>query len=424
MGGVRRIQRRRFGRDDQSTALDVATGRIKIGSKTTSESGVSIPQKINGFILQHEGLDLSNNPEIDFEAMNRLGFSKENIDDAIKDGFKASPDLLPQTLSFILMNDSSPEGDNWAYPGIFSERYECNTSIGLFCNGDGIKATRKKEDHSDHQVDCHPVGQTGCKAEDFCKFSVDGDCKMHARLTVCLFYIDKETGEPKMVSPRHGRQARFRFDTSSEYFSISVLNALDAASARVGGLISGLRGTLSYQRKARRTGKTSGGIPKANTGFVFFSIDEDSILQKEQEIARVLEARFQRQVECKERGLIEDKSAPSAIIPAEIDAEIIDVEPESEGLKMVREIGRVLDEDGDQCRQTNRESMVREIKEYIETSGRTIQEVCVWTFKGKKYSAPTVEFFLEGQNEQAVKTRTGFLEEIYRDVFLTGGAGR
>jgi hypothetical protein len=46
---------------------------------------------------------------IDYEAMADLGFTKEQIDEALRKDMKAEG-LLPMTLHFVLPNDARPDG--------------------------------------------------------------------------------------------------------------------------------------------------------------------------------------------------------------------------------------------------------------------------------------------------------------------------
>lgn len=302
---MKRIGKRRYGRDNSVVASTNATHAIKIGYNAGEDGERVKPGKLNGFLVFRDTLDARNKLVIDFNGMKRLGYSGEQIKQAMINGFKADPELLPQELHFVLMADAVNVDGQWVYPGIYSESYECYNKAGLFCHGDGTHATRKQDDGSKRQIPCVPYGAAGDDPEDavdpslYCEFSgPDKPCKAHSRLIVCLYYL--EGGRPVLVCPELGYQARYRFDTSSEYMGMGVLEVLDPVADRVRGRLNGITGTLLFQKKGRRTGNEK--MAKSITGFVLFALDESSIRAREMQIAQENDRSYERQIEAARVG--------------------------------------------------------------------------------------------------------------------------
>lgn len=338
-----RIKKRRYGRTSDTANSSGATHVIKIGFNAGTSDRVK-PGKFAGFVIYRDTLDQNNTPVIDFDAMKLLGSTPEQIDEAKKAGFKGEG-LIPQQLRFILMGDAVKlEDGSWAYPGTYNEAYECYNKIGLWCQGDGEHATRKMEDGSKRQIPCNPYGKEGVDPSEFCEHSGPGcPCKLHFRLVVCLYGIDDQ-GNRFLVSTDLGRQARYRFDSTSEYGSMGTLDALDSASERLNGRINGITGTLTFQRKGRRTGNEK--FAKSIVGHVLFALDEEAIMAREAEFRQQIEQQEVRRIQAATLGL----PAPEAMthVPAthdeedkqedfeqaqdavEVSAEVVEPEPQPE----------------------------------------------------------------------------------------------
>lgn len=322
--GKQRIKARQYGRDKSVVCGAGSTHVIKLGwkrPKKLKDKTIDLPCKLNGFLICRDTIDSANGNRllIDFQVMQRLGFTNVNIDNAIKGDFKASSDFLPQQLQFVIMSRAEAvPGGGYDFPGLHAESYERYTDKGLECFGDGMNADRKMPDGSRRLIPCVPYGRGDATPDTYCEFSgPGGSCKLHYRLTVCLIYKDAK-GQTRPLSPELGRQARYRLDSTSEYVSMQVLEELDGAAARVDGLIQGLTGTLTFQKKSRRTGKGS-----AIVGSVLFTIDEESIMAREREIRADYERQRQTLIENKREGI---EFNPSSVLA--IEGPVIDAEPE------------------------------------------------------------------------------------------------
>lgn len=314
-----RVQSRRYGRDNAVVASAGATHVIKIGWKKKSGEK-EYPDKLGGFVICIDSLDGGNNPQIDEQAMAALGLSPDQTRAGIAGGFKS--DALPKQLRFVLMSDAAGDDVNgWAYPGTLSEAYECYGKQGLICYGDGQNASRKLPTGGRTQMECIPYGKDGADPDTYCQFSMRKECKTHWRLTLCLLVVG-DGGQLRPLTPWLGMQARYRLDSSSEYGSMGALTELDAAATRLRGNINGITGSLTFQRKRRRTGEGA-----AIVGNILFQLDEEAIRAREEEHRRRDAERFGRMVEARTAGV------PLELVPGDgprlLAAPSVDVEPVS-----------------------------------------------------------------------------------------------
>jgi hypothetical protein len=276
-----RIKHRKYGRDGQSTYATGATHAIKIGFDARKAGAERpVPGKLAGFLLCRDALDSANNLIVDQEAMLALGkqYTSEAIAKAKAHGLKAEQGLLPTSLNFVIMHDAVKTPGGWAYPGTFGEAYDCWSKSGLYCSGNGDKAMRRQSDGTRKEIVCNPFGKDGVEAEDFCKESASKACKAHSRLVLCLF-ADGPDRKPVPLCKALGWQARFRFDTSSEYNPIRITQELDQAAERLSGRIAGITGSLTYQLQRKRY---DGGV--SIVGQIMFSLSEADIARREEQI--------------------------------------------------------------------------------------------------------------------------------------------
>lgn len=315
-----RIEHRRFAREHKVVSGTAATHVIKIGFNAGQGEKIS-PGKLNGFLIYHDKLDNQNRLMIDYDAMARLGFSADSIQQALQGGFKADPMLLPQELRFVIMSDAKLiAAGRWEYPGLVDESYECYSKTGLFCFGNGEAAHRKDKSGARIRITCNPIGKSEVEPNDFCPYSVDKSCKLHYRLVIMLYTIGQD-GKNVLVSPALGAQARFRLDSTSEYASADIFQQLDAAAGRVKGRLNGITGVLLFQKKGRRTGSEN--FSKSIVGHVAFKLDEESIRRREMQIAAEDEEFFNRQlIVGRDRLSIEPPRPSTATGPLDVRSEI------------------------------------------------------------------------------------------------------
>ncbi|NQU43204.1 hypothetical protein HQ520_07950 [bacterium] len=274
---MKRIQKRKHGRTSDSLHASSATHVIKIGFDMRKPGDARpVPGKLRGFLLCRDSLGQDNNLQIDLDAMQTLGVGEQQIAQAKAGQLKAAPGLLPTELNFVLVHDAiRAPGGTWEYPGTFGESYECWNKAGLFCFGDGVVAQRRQDDRTRAKIDCVPVGREDTEAKEFCKQSVGKECKAHSRLILCLFSADADN-RPQPLSKALGWQARYRFDTSSEYNPMRILADLDAAADRCNGKLHGLTGTLNCNLQKKRY---EGGV--APVMQIMFQISEADIRERE-----------------------------------------------------------------------------------------------------------------------------------------------
>ena len=291
---MQRIRQRRYGRDGTGPHATGASHIIKIGfdgrelltqqqlQGRKDKGAHPIPGKLAGFLLCRDTLDQGNMLVVDMEAMRKYGATPESIKDAKQQQLKASAGLLPTALHFVLAADARREHGRWLYPGTFAEEYETWGKLGRFCHGDGVAASRRQDDGTRKEIECVPKGRDGKPAKEWCPYSVEGTCRAHSRLLLCLFHPNPKTQIPMPVSDSLGWEARFRFDTASEYNPIDFLAALDAAADRLHGNLAGIPGTLIFNIKRRRTGNDA--APVGIVGQVQMALSEREIAKREREL--------------------------------------------------------------------------------------------------------------------------------------------
>lgn len=306
---AKRIARggRRYGRIEGDSQGDLATHRITIGwDRRADGADKPFPGRLPGFLITRDTLGPDGRWIIDWPAMRMLGDYTPEKFAAIwkhKDTLAAPPDLLPQTLRFVLMNDALVVPGGFSYPGTIAEEYQLYNSQGRFCHGDGDTASRKRGDGGQERIQCNPIGKMGCT--EFCPFSVKGECKSRSRVLLCLYTLDSEANR-QLLAPSLGETARFRWETSSEYNSINILETLDRVAERLYApdlwpnsvSLKYLTGVLTFSVRKRVSPK--GGKVKVQQ--VGFSIDESAIVAREEKIQAEREKQIDRQIEYHKTG--------------------------------------------------------------------------------------------------------------------------
>ncbi len=238
------------------------------------------PTRLPGFVIARNSVGPSGfGFDIAYDIMEKLGFSKEQIGNALVSDMR-SIGLLPATLHFVLKGNATrdPDGD-WEYPGTFTEARQCITTEcpGIFCSGDGATARRAQPDRSTKEIPCNPVGKDGVDPKDYCSYSVpdakgNKACKVATILMVQLIFKRGDTwgpiGLPSDV---------FAVKTGSKDADINFGSVLDAAANRLDGWITRLPGTL-YFTVQRRNSATSRQTP---TPQIIMTLDEASICHRE-----------------------------------------------------------------------------------------------------------------------------------------------
>ena len=320
---MQRIRQRKFGRDGNTPHALQATHVIKIGfnKRDTDHKPGKLPGKLRGFLLCRDGIDEAGQLVVDMECMSKYGVAKEAIAKAKQLELKAPVGLLPAELHFVLVHDARKEEGRWVYPGTFGEEYELWGKMGRNCHGDGVTASRRQEDGTRTIIECVPRSKEGAPAISWCPYSVDGTCKAKSRLVLCLWKEDKP-GRPMPVSDVFGWEARFRFDTTSEYNPIGFLQVLDAAAERLHGNIAGIPGMLVFEVKPRRTANES--APVGVVGSVTMTLSNAEIDKRERE-------QWDRQIEERKsyalssgRQLLPEHEAPAAEREPEEDDIVMD----------------------------------------------------------------------------------------------------
>jgi len=320
---MKRTKKRRYAREGVSVPASNSTHIIKMGwkAKKVTKNGrtLDLPFKLNGFLVCRDTVDNDGRPLIDYAAMKLLGFTRENIETALRDEFKAEASMLPQQLRFILMNMATAEEGGWDFDKTHREEYQLWGKNGLMCHGDGVNAEQHQTDGTTRRVPCVPYGSEGADPSTYCPHSgPDGDCKLKYGLSICLVYMDEERGGLKALSPEFGESARYRLESSAEWDSVQIIDEINEAAGRVHGLIRGLTGRLTFRKKNRRKDEGS-----AIVGSVLFSIDEASIRSREREIYDSEMLQRQNAIENKREGI---EYAPISSLMIEGPA-VIDVEP-------------------------------------------------------------------------------------------------
>ena len=299
-----RIQHRRYGREKTAAVAPGTTHVIKIGfdareinpnDKQGKPRKHVFPGKLYGFLICHDSLNGKGNLVVDYDAMESLGeqYTPDNIMKAKKQQLTCDAGLLPLSLRFILTGNMTRANadDEWNSDEILTEEYLLWDGKGLQCKGDGQKASWRMEDGTKKEIDCIPVGRSEYEATSFCKYSVKKECKCHSQIRLQLFYVG-DKGVPQPLSSQSQWNALYRLETSSETFSQRALAVLDAAANRLTvpnyadnsnmGWLAGLTGTLTFQKKAKRTGDAK--FSKGIVGQVIFQIDERAIQKREDKI--------------------------------------------------------------------------------------------------------------------------------------------
>lgn len=289
--------------------------------------------RLNGFMIYHatKGAGEKAPFVVAFTEMERLGYTREDIDKAIKIGFDADPAFLPQMLRFIIMSDAEDPGERdddgniiWKYDRLYASGYVCYDKLGMFCHGNGDVAMRKMKDGTQRRLACNPFGKAECEA--FCEFSGPGKpCRLNMGFASCLYYWAPEDldddGIPihgrkrKLLSPALGMQALFVFETTSGICDLNLIQILDKTSNRVNGNIKGLTGTMTFSKRGRRTGLKD--FAKSVVPAVTVTIDEESILAR---IARLRgEGDFHPQLSMGQlksiAGPVIDQNTPKDLLP-------------------------------------------------------------------------------------------------------------
>lgn len=269
-------QGRRYGHGQSMTGPKFdGTHLIKLGHKKDAK----FPQRFPGFMLMWNTLGNDGNYKPDIDSMAALGYSIEQIEAAYKAKQNAEG-LLPHILRFFIPYNAVRDADgSWAYPKMLQEVYQCWDKRGLLCEGDGEIAFRREE-FVRSEMQCHPVGKVGVAKSDFCPLSVNKQCKPNGRLVLGLFRYDNDN-TIRPVSPQLGMEARFRIDTTSEMNTQSWLEELDKACDRLGGIISGLPGVMTWRLAQRRTGQ-DGAAAVGIVPQVDFRLDEGAIRDREE----------------------------------------------------------------------------------------------------------------------------------------------
>ena len=312
---MERLRRRKRDRTGDSPYSSSVTHRIKIGYKDRS----GVPKKLPGFLIMADTLSAKDTIVADMGCMKRLGFGEESITKAwrlarIQEGHG----LLPTELHFVIRSNADRIDGRWVYSGLYAEEMQCYNKAGLFCRSDGVSAVRKNEGGGCSPLPCVPAGVEGKPDAECCPFSVSHKCKTFSRLILDLIYREPATGKWMPLHPTLGEQARYAFDTTSEYNPIRILGELDRAASRTGGRIANLPGTLSYHVRPVRTGRDEEGAHSVGiVGQIGFMLSQSAIEARENEIwNRQIE---ERRLQLLPRGLRDQKDPSSELeLPASV----------------------------------------------------------------------------------------------------------
>jgi hypothetical protein len=254
------MKRRRYQREKRTAA---ATHIIKTGV-----SGERFPRRLNGFLICRNTLDANSKKQIDYGAMEALGYSKADVEKGIELGVKAEPGkYLPSSLHFILpSNVSRDESGDWNFKGVYNETLFSMFEKGgdgkyiqrdlPFCiSEDGVTASRLDErSNTRHKIACNPMG-CDVPPEQWCEVSACGDCKPKVKVFLSLYREEGEKVEP--LDPSLGYSATYMFETSSDMFGTAVQDALTSAADILDGRIGHILGVLTVgKRNTLKNGKT------------------------------------------------------------------------------------------------------------------------------------------------------------------------
>lgn len=406
-----RIARRKHGKGNSAIYACGATHVIKIGFDARKKGASHpFPGKLPGFLICRDSIGQDGQRVVDHGCMKNLGeqYTPEAIAAAKKDQLKSPEGLLPTEVHFVLPYDAVLNGDSWDFPSTFAEAYETWDKGGLFCTGDGHKASRKQDGGNREIIDCVPAGSEGAKVKEFCPYSVKEQygCKAHSRLLLCLFTRGAD-GKPIPLSDALGWQARYRFDTSSENCGPNVVAELDKAAKRLEGRLSGITGSLSYMIQKKRYNKGVG-----ITGQVRFALNEQDISERETML-------FNRRLQVNGTMLL---GAPETA-PGQVDAhdpfesnestkasEVVDAEavpPADEGESPFDDDPpangpmRVAD--------ASDEDLADALAAF---SGDKFQEIATFQHEGKTHSVPNINWFFEGSTPENELIHLKILREI------------
>lgn len=284
-----RIQKdcRRFGRRQESVPSIEGTHLIKIGWNVAgADAKYPKPAKLNGFLLCRNRKDRDGRPVIDYNAMEGLCYSPDNIHEALKKLFNAPDECLPDTLRFIITKDAKRVDGHWEYPETLVASYQLYGENGRMCVGNGCTAERKQSDGSQKTIPCVPFGKIGADPKDFCPFSgpnapKNKKCNDKFCFGGCLYKISD--GKICPVFPGFGMNSLAVLETTSEYCDMAAFDHFDEVADRLGGNLCGLTGTLRFGKRGRRTGEGAS-VSKAVVGHVFIRIDEEAVLRREREL--------------------------------------------------------------------------------------------------------------------------------------------
>lgn len=317
---MKRIVKRKHAKEQFTGSSDNATHLIKMGVKVRKYSErtrkeVDFPSPVNGFFValntrdangivipaqgKNEGSAVLSAP-VDYKLMQDLGYTQQQIDQALALGRKAPVGMLPQSLEFALLNDAVlTEDGGWDLGQILNEEYRAfkpkltredraiwgrDNAPGLFCHGNGDVATRREPDGTTRQIACNPFGKAGVAACDFCPYSQASasPCKATMHLIVMLARRD-ENGQLVPLANMH--HARFRFATLSENNAMRIIDELEKAATLLGGWISGLSGTLTFsQQFMLRPDSVEGEGSNGLVPQVFFQLNKWEIEQRLREM--------------------------------------------------------------------------------------------------------------------------------------------
>lgn len=314
-----------------------ASHRIKIGMDVRPAGQKwPTPRKLNGFLIVRNSKNTEGGSyEPDYDAMEKLGYPKAQVDEAIRLGLTAKRGTLPSELSIILPSNAIFKDGQWQF-GFFDENYGCDVNekyekdIG-FCRGNGDTAIRQKADRTKDIIVCNPVGKIGVAAEHFCPFSAKSykknnskgeekeykaPCRNVVDLVVFVYGVNLETARPFAISRLEG--ASFHFHSTSENSGIGISAPLIAAAERCDGNIGGVTGTLHFG--LRNTEGPDGSAVLIQQ--VNLSLNEFALRKQEKALQGLEMARLQR--------VIEVRPEPKALPAPELDVEPIEGELEEE----------------------------------------------------------------------------------------------
>lgn len=322
-----RIKRDLYGRERAGGIGAKGTHRIKIGWWKPGNNGGKQALKLRGFLICHATNDREGHLIIAYDLMEALGYSREKVDRAVREHWKAPDGLLPTELEIVLKSDAKRVNDVWEWGEAFAESFELvkarpggkSSETCLFCRGDGFKATRRQDDGTSSVIECVPRGTPDVEPKHLCPYSVAGQCKRHTRFIALVGRRD-ESGR---LVPLARYNALYQLDTKSLPGGGGIGKALDAAADIVEGHTHGISGTLSFhiESVAQPDGGTAPG-PQLR-----LVLNEAEIRQRRQELNGLFLAAHSMPVQVLENKTlaIEAPKEDRAEGPEDLDdAEVID----------------------------------------------------------------------------------------------------